>query len=219
MIDRLAELLGILETEDEDEREQDEDVVDAAPLTGPERRETAPVPAETEPPEQPGEAEPAPGTRQKDGTAPEEGGPQVPAIPEEDLSEPVPEELAQAVRETDAVRAARSGAPKEDGGMADPLPALTGEDGPVPEGAAKRFGEAIWPPAAGQGGDPSGLELLYRAAARAAEPVFEAPAAGQTGDRPLPDPVLSQAARMSVEELDRAMRRDSRRYDGGMTIY
>ena len=103
--------------------------------------------------------------------------------------------------------------------MADPLPALTGKDGPVLAGMLKLPGETGWPSAAECDRDQAGLELLYRAAARAAEPVFEAPMADRSADRTLPEPVLSQPARMSLEELDRAMRRDSRRYDGGMTIY
>ena len=48
MIDRLAELLGVSEREDEDEREKDEDVVDAGPLTGPGRLKAAPDPEKPE---------------------------------------------------------------------------------------------------------------------------------------------------------------------------
>ncbi len=107
----------------------------------------------------------------------------------------------------------------EDGGPEIPSPALPGEDGPaVPPAGGPPGGDG------GQGfprrtGDRSGLELLYRAAARAAEPAAELLSAGQPARRSLPDPVPSEPVRLTVEEMDRAMRRDSRRYDGGMTIY
>lgn len=67
--------------------------------------------------------------------------------------------------------------------------------------------------------DASGLERLYRETVRAAEPMVEMMSAGQTAGKTLPEPVLPGTSQMTVEELDRAMRRDSRRYDGGMTIF
>ena len=66
--------------------------------------------------------------------------------------------------------------------------------------------------------DRSGLEGLYRQAARASRPAPQALPAGQAGQA-LRAEEPGRAAALTVEELDRAVRRDSRRYDGGMTIY
>ena len=65
-----------------------------------------------------------------------------------------------------------------------------------------------------------GLEGLYRETVRAARPAAQ----------PLPQPVEQagkvhravepgRTAELTVDELDRAVRRDSRRYDGGMTLF
>lgn len=64
----------------------------------------------------------------------------------------------------------------------------------------------------------AGLEGLYRQAVRAARPA--APAlpperAGRSARAREP----GSAASLAVDELDRAVRRDSRRYDGGMSIF
>lgn len=68
----------------------------------------------------------------------------------------------------------------------------------------------------GEGG--TGLEGLYRQAARASRPAPQALPVGQAGQA-LRAEEPGRAAALTVEELDRAVRRDSRRYDGGMTIY
>lgn len=63
-----------------------------------------------------------------------------------------------------------------------------------------------------------GLEELYRQAAQAARPVLQAVGGEQavrmarTGEGETP-------RQLTVDELDRAVRRDSRRYDGGMSIF
>lgn len=68
-------------------------------------------------------------------------------------------------------------------------------------------------------GDERGLEGLYRRAAQAVRPaaaqILPVERAGRTfrGEEP------GRTAALTVEELDRAVRRDSRRYDGGMTIF
>ena len=61
----------------------------------------------------------------------------------------------------------------------------------------------------------SGVERLYR---RMAEAVVVSPvsAAAPGGNREEP---TGETGGLTVRELDRAVRRDSRRYDGGMNIY
>lgn len=64
----------------------------------------------------------------------------------------------------------------------------------------------------------AGLEGLYRQtveAARPAAPALPPEQAGRTAQAQEP----GSAATLAVDELDRAVRRDSRRYDGGMTIF
>ncbi len=68
------------------------------------------------------------------------------------------------------------------------------------------------------GGAGTGLEKLYRQTAKAARPPAPAPAPGQAG-RGVRSVEIEGAAYSAVDELDRAVRRDSRRYDGGMTIF
>ena len=66
-------------------------------------------------------------------------------------------------------------------------------------------------------GPGSGLRMLYR---RAGEAVRSAivPVAASSGITVFQDS-SGAAAGLTAEELDRAVRRDSRRYDGGMSIY
>lgn len=82
--------------------------------------------------------------------------------------------------------------PQESGGM---------DEGPAPAGTA---------------GDGIGVEWLYR---RAAQAVWQ-DGPGRTVQAPavrLEDGPAASA--LSLEEIDRAVRRDSRRYDGELTIY
>lgn len=63
-----------------------------------------------------------------------------------------------------------------------------------------------------------GLEGLYRQTVRAVRPapqVLPVEQAGRTARAEEP----GRTAALTVDELDRAVRRDSRRYDGGMTIF
>ncbi len=93
-------------------------------------------------------------------------------------------------------------------------------DAPPEEGTAPREGQRDAEMArAVRRGDERGLEGLYRRAAQAVRPaaaqVLPVEQAGRTfrGEEP------GRTAALTVEELDRAVRRDSRRYDGGMTIF
>lgn len=80
---------------------------------------------------------------------------------------------------------------------------------------AKQDGEPAQ--AAGQEAQ-SGLEALYRRAAQASRPPVQNLPVEQAG-RTLRAEEPGRAAALTVDELDRAVRRDSRRYDGGMTIF
>lgn len=73
-------------------------------------------------------------------------------------------------------------------------------------------------PTAGTGRDTPGLERLYRQAVQAVRP--GAPALPPEGAvRTIRAQEPEGAAASAVDELDRAVRRDSRRYDGGMSIF
>lgn len=64
----------------------------------------------------------------------------------------------------------------------------------------------------------AGLEALYRQTAQAARPPLQSMAGWQAAQAwPLQGP--EGAAALTVDELDRAVKRDSRRYDGGMSIF
>ena len=66
--------------------------------------------------------------------------------------------------------------------------------------------------------EQTGLEGLYRQTVRGllpAAPALPPKQAGKTARTREP----GSAASLAVDELDRAVRRDSRRYDGGMSIY
>ena len=242
MIDRLEELLRAVRDEDENEDGEDETAADAL-LSGPGRPPVVPNQGATGPaeePERPEEPERAdrperperlerPKAAERAGTAPEpsqperaapgEEPPEAPANSDEGSEGPVPEELERAVRETETLREKRSGSRTgpEDGGIPDPLPALTGEEEPGPGPTPGTDGQAGVPGRPQREGGRAGLELLYRELQRAAEPAIRE--TERSADKPLPEPAPAPSVRMTMEELDRAMRRDSRRYDGGMTIY
>ena len=63
-----------------------------------------------------------------------------------------------------------------------------------------------------------GLEELYRQTAQAARPASLAAEAGQAA-RTARMGEAETARQLTVDELDRAVRRDSRRYDGGLSIF
>lgn len=63
-----------------------------------------------------------------------------------------------------------------------------------------------------------GLEGLYRQALQASRPAAQGLLAEEAG-RTVRVEEPGRTAALTVDELDRAVRRDSRRYDGGMTIF
>ena len=83
----------------------------------------------------------------------------------------------------------------------------------APSGGAAEDGPAASPQPAGRG-----LEKLYHRAAQAARPAPQVLSAPQTGQGVrLGEPETPR--QLTVDELDRAVRRDSRRYDGGLEIF
>ena len=81
-----------------------------------------------------------------------------------------------------------------------------------------RRSEAAQAGLAQAGLEQAGLKGLYRQTVqglRPAAPTLPPEQAGRTARAQEP----GSAASLAVDELDRAMRRDSRRYDGGMSIY
>ena len=87
------------------------------------------------------------------------------------------------------------------------------------ERAAQGGTAAPAPESAGRSGlEQAGLKGLYRQAVqglRPAAPALPPEQAERTAGAQEP----GSAASLAVDELDRAVRRDSRRYDGGMSIY
>ena len=191
MIDRIEELLGQMAAEDEaDERE------DALALPG--ERAARPAP--------PGKA-----GEETAGEAPAENGP--------GASEEAPDG-------TKTPEAPEDGADLS--GLEDfdlPAPLLPppqrldsgSGDGPSPQGAGPA--DVSGGPAAPEP-SLSGLEELYRETARETLPpaVLAVPQGGR-GEFAAGMEEPGSAASLAVEELDRAVRRDSRRYDGEMSIY
>ena len=103
-----------------------------------------------------------------------------------------------------APRALRAGDDQAAEGLRLARPATAAEDAmtaPVPGTAAER-----------------GLEGLYRRTAQASRPAAQSLPVEQAG-RTLRAEEPGRAAALTVDELDRAVRRDSRRYDGGMSIF
>lgn len=80
-------------------------------------------------------------------------------------------------------------------------------------GVAKTEDTAAEPAAAAEAG--AGLERLYRQTVQASHPVAQTLGAERTLRAAEP----GRSAALTVDELDRAVRRDSRRYDGGMMIF
>lgn len=140
-------------------------------------------------------------------------------------------------------------APAQDGGTGETAPTpgwegLPEDRPPIPAGEAawrqslagadgKSAAGKNWPGMPGmrrgarQDGEPaqavgqeaqSGLEALYRRATQASRPPVQNLPVEQAG-RTLRAEEPGRAAALTVDELDRAVRRDSRRYDGGMTIF
>lgn len=210
MIDRLEELLAQMAAEDEAGEEEREDVPALADRTVPK----AAAPAEEEKPLPAGE----------DGEAREEGLPELDwqkpgrMVPEE--SEPKSEEVPRPALETDAAREAWAALRREPAGPA--LEAAARGTDRAAELQAERhsaeigreLGETV------RRETLRGLEALYDQTVQASRPspAPQLQSAEQAG-RTLRAEEPGRTAALTVEELDRAVRRDSRRYDGGMTIF
>lgn len=198
MVDRLEELLALLEDEDEDEPREDAAelragaAVPAAPAARPEMAETA---------ERDGmEAEMGP-PAVRDGGGPQDAEPGWMAD-----AGTVPAERREEIPGAD-------GGP--DGGGAGDGAALLEPAGPeAGASAAEELGAVMDTMTAAE----RGLEGLYRQTVQASRPAAQALPVEQAG-RAVRAQEPGRTAALTVDELDRAVRRDSRRYDGGMTIF
>lgn len=203
MVDRLEELLARMADEDDEEQEDvlalaAEQVPSAAPAPGSDgRMEGSEDLGNPQEPER-GEREAA--------SAPIGAGELWAAIPRM-VGEQTPEDdrLASAHENgLTALRAPRAG----DGQTAERL-------GPAKPATAAE--DAVTAPTPGAAAD-RGLEELYRRTAQASRPTAQSLPVEQAGrTRFAEEP--GRTAALTVDELDRAVRRDSRRYDGGMSIF
>ena len=221
MIDRIEELLGSLAAED-DEEEEREDVL------------TLPVTEETVP-SSPRENEGEDGDGGEDGdsgTEDKSGGLAAGEITLEQ-SEPIAGELWKngpvwtvhsRSPKMDSVQkiAAEEWAAQTEETLQPPRGgdlALAGLERTARDGMAGLMLERTGRSGAAQVGlEQAGLKGLYRQTVqglRPAAPTLPPEQAGRTARAQEP----GSAASLAVDELDRAVRRDSRRYDGGMSIY
>lgn len=208
LVDRLEELLAALADEDENEKEEEREDVPAladpavpAVSGGNERRDTPASPAAA------GDAERF-----------------AAAAAERDAASPVeerrdgPEWTAQAALPSAEAVWRRQSTDQTDETAAEFARTAV-------EGAAEAARERLSPE---QGGAlaravrreaGSGLEGLYRQAVQASRPAAPQAAGAGQGGRTLYAVEPERTAGLTVDELDRAVRRDSWRYDGGMTIF
>lgn len=219
MIDRLEELLNLMRDEDaeeepEDEPELGETVFPASPVPEAPAQEDAQGDGGAEAPEEPGGPEKRSGPDR-----PGEGEPDRPGEEEPDCGRrwdelPEADGLQSAGRDKTAAPMAGAERPLGSGPAAD-------RDGETAKGPEAEDGEAEAPEGPVRPEPEREMELkeLYRQVLRAsrpaaqslpAEPVGRAVRAWEGGPPP---------AGLTVEELDWAVRRDSRRYDGGMTLF
>lgn len=207
LVDRLEELL-VQAAEDDEEQE------DALALGAKWAASAAPAPEAEEPPK----GQPETGNREGQERAERE------AAPAEYSTAPVSmeQELPRAAGTQDGGEY-----PMEDGGPlvlgkeSETLRALRAGGGQAVElesgkrAAAETDREAV--SAAGAAAE-RGLEALYRRTAQASRPAPQVLPVEQAG-RTMRAEEPGRAAALTVDELDWAVRRDSRRYDGGMTIF
>lgn len=200
VVDWLEELLAAVDGEDEDGQEDAlaltlEGAASPAPPPAPEAGAGGRRPGQTEEPERPGDTA-VPALR---GDREERAGSRGGGLPgDRRLPESGP--LGNAL---DAPRPARAG---------------IGRRAQAPGAAEPRTGEAERAGTEPAGAAEAGLERLYRQTVQAARTAAQDAAGGQparTG--PTEDP--GRMAALTVDELDRAVKRDSRRYDGGMSIF
>ena len=229
MVDRLEELLALMEDEDDEDERQD-----ALEMV----REAAPVPAA---PTAENEAEDVPGDGADQAdlrldedaglswtldveTAPSEGQekkPDVKTAPPEGQEKKPGVNNGAVENGTDGNEATEL--------LWDELAApVTGPGGSVvlrrPGSGDVELAELVGVPgqsdAAADSVRPAdgGLEGLYRQALQASRPAVQGLPVEQAG-RSMRAEEPGRTAALTMDELDRAVRRDSRRYDGGMTIY
>ena len=209
MIDRIEELLGSLAAQDEEEQE---DVL-ALPMT----EETVPAPPRRD------------GEEAGDGETGDKSGGRTAGEMETEI------ESAQVAGEfwkNGPVWTVRSGSPEMDEVQRTAMAGQAAQAEKVPQ--LPRDGDFVWsgleqtarggttgPELKGSaqtGLEQAGLKGLYRQTVRGLRPAAPALLPEQAGRTVLTQEPGS-AASLAVDELDRAVRRDSRRYDGGMSIY
>lgn len=202
MVDRLEELLAMMETEDEDEERKD-----ALALT--DRTVPAAVPEGDD-----GEAAPAgDGDARADRNAPLTAENQAHGweeAPENGTAENAAIPAAEA-----ALRRALAVTPGE---AAAEAVRMMGKSQSETSGARRSAEQDREPAPAASRESQSGLEELYRRTAQASRPPVQSLPVEQAGrTRQAEEP--GRTAALTVDELDRAVRRDSRRYDGCMSIF
>lgn len=231
MVDRLEELLALLEDEDDDGEREDvpalgaEKAVPAAPASG----------LETE--------DAAEGGRERAADAPAEDGS---ALAEAETLSWVPDgkvrsALAEGQDEVPGADGSDAGAVegaavKHEAAEAwwdEPAAPVMGPNGSLvlrrpgagdvellgPDGRPDQAGAAEADAAMGSVKPAEqGLEKLYQQTVRAGRAAVQAAPAEQAGRTAWAEEPGRTAA-LTVDELDRAVRRDSRRYDGGMTLF
>ncbi len=200
MVDRLEELLALLEDEDDEDEREDASVVEPGP-----EAPAPPAPAELEADEDTPVKAALPHRVLEAGDIPLERQEEIDGAIRDDAAA---EKTAGPWDELTAVVTGRNGAVllRRPGAGDMSLAELAGADR-QPDGAIGPMTSA-----------ERGLERLYKQTVQASRPaaqILPAERAGQTARAEEP----GRTAALTVEELDRAVRRDSRRYDGGMTLF
>ncbi|MBD5085578.1 MAG: hypothetical protein HDT33_11155 [Clostridiales bacterium] len=203
MVDRLEELLAQMADEDDEEQE------DALALNA-ER-----VPPDAPAPRSEGRTEGSEDLGNPEGTEQEEREMASGSIENGELWERIPRTGGEQTSEDDRPASA------PENGLTAPH-ALRARDGQVLEGLglakpATAAEDAEATPAPGTAAD-RGLEELYHRTAQASRPAAQSLPVEQAG-RTLRAEEPGRTAALTVDELDRAVRRDSRRYDGGISIF
>ena len=136
-----------------------------------------------------------------------EGGQAVPEVIA-DAAEPALERLWRDAPAWDAAGADKAGTPERaEAKEAAPAAAERHRNGREADAGAEPMGPA-----------ERGLEELYQKTAAAARSALQPPGGGQAG-RTIRVGEPEPPRQLTVDELDRAVRRDSRRYDGGLDIF
>lgn len=195
MTDRLEELLALMDDEDEEERREDgSGLTEGGPpaITAPEKGQEERAAGEDAP---------------ADGSAPEQDAGEA----ENGAQSASAEEQVWPILDGDGPEAAAARRPERPG------------DVPPEEGTAPRESRDGQRGAemarTVRRGDESGLDGLYRRAAQASRPAAPQALPSEQAGRLFRAEEPGRTAALTVEELDRAVRRDSRRYDGGMTLF